>query len=225
MGLKPHAALLSDSNEELVNVYVQIRDDWQSIQSRLRAHHNNHSRDYYYEMRSITPTEPLDRAARFLYLNRTCWNGLYRVNLNGQFNVPIGTKSQVLMGSDNFAAASRLLQRAVIRKLDFAEAIELVQENDLVYVDPPYTVNHNSNGFLKYNEKIFSWADQERLAKSVEAAAERGAQIIVSQADHQSIRDLYADIGEITVVHRSSVLAADSSKRGLTTELLILVNT
>src|SRR5690606_33586864 len=105
-------------------------------------------------------------------------------------NVPIGTKSDVLSESDNFAAVSEILKRASIRKMDFSDAMKLVKEGDLVYVDPPYTVNHNSNGFLKYNEKIFSWADQKRLAESVKCAAGQGAQIIVSQADHESIRDL-----------------------------------
>lgn len=224
LGLQPHSAVLSDSNEDLVNVYLQLRDHWQAVRNRLKVHHENHCRDYYYEVRSTVAGDALTRAARFLYLNRTCWNGLYRVNLAGEFNVPMGTKSDVFVESEDFAAVSRILKRATIMKSDFSDAMKLVGERDLVYVDPPYTVNHNSNGFLKYNEKIFSWADQERLAESVRSAADRGARIIVSQANHESIRELYAGLGEIGVVRRASVLAADSSKRGQTTELLIRIN-
>lgn len=224
LNLQPTEALLSDANEELINVYVQIRDHWRAIQNRLHVHHRNHSRDYYYEIREIPPGDELDRAARFLYLNRTCWNGLYRVNRSGKFNVPIGSKSEVIMESDDFSKISRILNGVEIKKMDFAEAISRAKKDDLVYVDPPYTVNHNLNGFLKYNEKIFSWHDQERLAEAVKNAGRRGAKVIVSQADHASIRDLYLGIGKISPISRTSVLAANPSKRRQTTELLILLN-
>jgi DNA adenine methylase len=224
LNLQPEKALLSDANSELINVYVQIRDHWRAIQNRLKDHHDKHSTSYYYETRQARPSNATDRAARFLYLNRTCWNGLYRVNRNGAFNVPIGTKSAVVMESDNFAQISKILQGVELKTLDFAESIAGAKLNDLVFADPPYTVNHNTNGFLKYNEKIFSWSDQERLAIAVDKAGKRGAKVIVSQADHKSIRDLYSDIGKITIVNRASVLAADSSKRRATTELVIFVN-
>lgn len=224
LNLQPERALLSDANSELVNVYVQIRDHWRAVQNRLKHHHDKHSKIYYYQVREMLPSNAIDRAARFLYLNRTCWNGLYRVNRKGEFNVPIGTKSAVVMESDNFFRISKILQGIELKTLDFAESLSNAGRNDLVFVDPPYTVNHNANGFLKYNEKIFSWNDQEKLADAVDKAGSRGAKIIVSQADHKSIRELYSGIGKITVVSRASVLAADSAKRRPTTELLILIN-
>lgn len=172
----------------------------------------------------MLPTDAIDRAARFLYLNSTCWNGLYRVNRKGEFNVPIVTKSAVIMESDNFIRISNILRDIELKELDFAESLSGARRNDLVFVDPPYTVNHNTNGFLKYNEKIFSWSDQVKLADAIGEAGKRGVKIIVSQADHKSIRELYSGIGKITAVSRASVLAADSAKRRPTTELLISIN-
>jgi DNA adenine methylase len=224
LNLQPKEALLSDSNGDLVNTYVQVRDCWRAVYNRLVRHQRSHCQSHYYDVRASVPHDPIDRAARFLYLNRTCWNGLYRVNRKGVFNVPMGTKSAVLLESDSFPLISKILCRAKVEAMDFAESLSRAKRRDLVFVDPPYTVNHNHNGFLKYNEKIFSWNDQIGLADSVEAAARRGAKIIVSQADHQSIRDLYCGIGKIRVIDRASVLAADASRRRKTTELLIFVN-
>ncbi len=224
LNLQPTTALLSDANGDLVNVYLQVRDHWRAIKNRLEQHQSKHSNRYYYEIRGLFPRSEIDRAARFLYLNRTCWNGLYRVNLNGLFNVPIGTKSTVILKSDDFGKISQILSKAKIKKLDFSESISDAKRNDFIFIDPPYTVNHNANGFLKYNEDIFSWKDQERLATSIDHAGKRGVKMIISQADHNSIRELYSDIGRIHVVNRASVLAADSSKRRKTTELLIFVN-
>ncbi|MNV47783.1 Modification methylase DpnIIA [compost metagenome] len=164
-----------------------------------------------------------ERAAQFLYLNRTCWNGLYRVNRKGEFNVPKGTKSTVVLPNDDFPAVSEALQSAALLCCDFEDAIRVAEAGDLVYIDPPYTVQHNFNGFLKYNEKIFSWHDQIRLRDAVVAASDRGARIVVSNAAHQSVVDLYAGVGTMHVIQRSSKLAADSSRRGVVDEIMVIV--
>jgi DNA adenine methylase len=121
-------------------------------------------------------------------LNRTCFNGIYRVNLRGAFNVPKGTKSAVVLPTDDFSEAQRLLRRAKLLDGDFEEVIDQAQSGDLVFADPPYTVRHNNNGFIKYNEKLFSWDDQERLARVLTRAAKRGVKVVATNADHREIR-------------------------------------
>lgn len=219
--LAPRYAILSDCNRELVETYQTIKDDWQRVQTELRKHQRNHSKRYYYYMRQSRPRTPHTSAARLIYLNRTCWNGLYRVNLRGEFNVPIGTKKNVLLDTDDFLTISKLLENAELRVSDFEPVLDEARRNDFVFVDPPYTVKHNLNGFIKYNEKLFSWDDQKRLRDSVIRAKARGATIIISNANHPSVRELYKGIGTQIILTRSSVLAADSGNRGKYQELVI----
>lgn len=221
--LTPKRAILADSNKELINTYQAIKDDWKGVKRELQKHHRNHSKKYYYAMRSSAPRTPHTKAARFIYLNRTCWNGLYRVNLKGEFNVPLGTKTRVVLESDDFEAISALLRNAELRNSDFEKIINLAGPGDLVFVDPPYTVKHNLNGFIKYNETLFTWSDQIRLRDSVIQAKERGATVLLTNAYHKSIKQLYCNVGTQHRLHRYSVLAADSSKRKVCDELVILV--
>jgi len=190
----------------------------------MRNHHDAHGSDYYYGVRSSIPEDRVARAARTMYLNRTCWNGLYRVNLKGVFNVPIGTKSSVVFEHDDFHGISTQLLAADIRCCDFEETISEAQIGDFLFVDPPYTVRHNMNGFIKYNENLFSWNDQIRLRHAVAAAIERGAAIVVTNADHDSVRELYEDICDYRSVVRASVLASETARRGKTTEALFSAN-
>jgi DNA adenine methylase len=220
--LAPNLSLLSDSNEELIETYVAIRDDPEGVFDRLRRHHAKHCESHYYSTRSAKPRTSATRAARFLYLNRTCFNGLYRVNLDGVFNVPMGSKTSVVLSTDDFAATAELLGEAELLVGDFEAAISRAASGDFVYADPPYTVKHNRNNFVKYNENIFSWSDQVRLARAVREAAARGAYVMVSNADHPSVRELYADeIWECRSVSRYSRLASASDHRRGTTELIV----
>lgn len=218
--LRPSKAILADTNERLIEVYCQIKHNYKKVEASLAEHHRRHSKDYYYAQRQSRKRSPAGRAAQFLYLNRTCWNGLYRVNLRGEFNVPIGTKTNVLLDSDNFARTSQLLQRSEIVKQDFSVTLNEAAEGDLVFVDPPYTVKHNNNGFVKYNEQIFSWKDQLRLRDSIADAIHRGAKVIMSNADHESVRDLYYSLGSVSSLNRTSVIAAKSKWRGQYSELI-----
>jgi DNA adenine methylase len=219
--LRPKQAILSDLNTDLINCYRAVRDAPMAISDMLTAHHANHSEDHYYKVRADKPDEPVMRAAWFLYLNRTCWNGLYRVNRKNEFNVPIGTKSAVVLHSDDFVASSRILRRAELENRDFEQTLALAGAGDFVFVDPPYTVKHNLNGFVKYNDKIFSWADQVRLRDAVVEAARRGASVLVTNANHASIREIYDGVGCMEVARRASVLAANSKHRVQTDELVI----
>lgn len=219
--LQPKNAIVSDLNAELVDCYLAIRDNPTAISEGLKIHQLKHSKDHYYSVRSAVPRDMVERAVRFLYLNRTCWNGLYRVNQKNEFNVPIGTKSSVVLASDDFQAVSSVLKSAKITNSDFEQTLAEAGPDDFVFVDPPYTVKHNLNGFLKYNNKIFSWSDQVRLRDAVQDAASRGAKVLVTNANHTSIQELYAGVGRTDAVSRASVLAASSKHRSATSELVI----
>jgi len=223
-GLAPQAAILSDVNPELISLYEVIRDEPSTLMQHMLEHHVQHSRDYYYRVRADVPTERIARAARMLYLNRTCWNGLYRVNRMGEFNVPIGTKTAVVMHDDDFEAVSSLLRNVEINCCDFEDTITQTKAGDFLFVDPPYTVKHNMNGFVKYNENIFTWADQVRLRDVIAEAIERGTSVVVTNADHSSIHELYKSVATYRSVPRSSVLAGPVERRGRTTEALFLAN-
>lgn len=219
--LQPAKALLSDLNADLVGCYCAMRDAPDALATRLADHQVLHDKEHYYRVRSAKPEDLIERAVWFLYLNRTCWNGLYRVNLRNEFNVPIGTKTTVVLASDNFAASASTLASAEIAHCDFERTLDQAGPDDFVFVDPPYTVKHNLNGFLKYNDKIFSWADQVRLRDAIARAAARGAKLLVTNANHISIRELYEGIGRCEVVCRASVLAARAIHRVQTEELVI----
>lgn len=224
--LNPKAAILSDVNADLINLYKVVREQWQSLLERLTVHQRNHSRDYYYAIRDKARAEDLvSMAADFLYLNRTCWNGLYRVNLRGSFNVPIGTKLNVILPNDNFQANSGALRCATLVACDFESTIDAAGDGDLVFVDPPYTVRHNNNCFVKYNEKLFAWSDQVRLRDALSRACNRGAKIIATNAAHDSIKELYGNDFIIEEVWRKSVIAGKSLYRKECAELLIRGNT
>jgi DNA adenine methylase len=219
--LTPEEAYLSDANGELINTYNRIKNNWAQIEKRLATYHKSHDSDFYYKVRKRNPKQGIARAARFLYLNRTCFNGIYRVNQDGVFNVPIGSKDEVSFEKGYLEAVAKVLKDARIRKSDFATAIGKAQKGDFVFVDPPYTVMHNNNGFVKYNAQLFSWKDQARLATAIKAAGKRGALIMLSNADHESVKALYKGFGTHQTLERSSVLAGDPGCRRAATELLI----
>lgn len=222
--LSPEQSLISDINSELIEFYSVLRDRPDELVEMMETHQELHTKEYYYAQRATSYENSLERAARFLYLNRTCWNGLYRVNKKGEFNVPIGTKNKVILATDDFFGASRALRYSDLRCSDFEETIDEAVQGDFVFIDPPYTVKHNNNNFIKYNESIFSWADQVRLRRAVTRAAERGAHIVICNADHKSIHELYSDIGEYKQLSRYSVLAGKADKRKKTTEAMYRIN-
>lgn len=219
--LKPSRALLSDLNPDLINLYQVVRDRPRELRRAMQAHHERHCREYYYQTRDAKPRGRIQAAAWMLYLNRTCWNGLYRLNKNGEFNVPIGTKQMVYLDTDNFEALSELLSGAELTTSDFQQTIDQCGDGDLLFVDPPYTVKHNMNGFVKYNERIFCWADQERLRDALFDASARGASIILTNADHRSIRELYQGFGTHESVARRSVISGKADGRAEITELMV----
>ncbi len=219
--LRPENALASDLNDDLINCYRAVREAPDLIAEQLLEHHELHCKEHYYRVRAAKPVDPIDRAAWFIYLNRTCWNGLYRVNRRNEFNVPIGTKTNVVLPNDDFVGISRALAGSDIVCQDFEETLDAAGPNDFVFVDPPYTVKHNLNGFLKYNDKIFSWADQLRLRNAVVRASQKGALVLVTNANHASIREIYEGVGRFQIVSRSSVIAGSAAHRSNIEELVV----
>lgn len=218
--LTPPKAILSDLNPRLIETYQAVRDSWPDVVAELSAHQTKHSKSHYYEEWARTHQGRVLRAAQFLYLNRTCFNGLYRENLAGKFNVPIGTKSTVLLPEDDFELASRLLQNTELKSCDFEDTLNEASDGDLVFVDPPYTTAHNLYGSVKYNQTIFSWDDQLRLKSSIVSARERGARILLTNAHHESILNLYKDVGEPQIVSRVSLISGNSKARTATSEVV-----
>jgi DNA adenine methylase len=213
-------AVLSDLNLFLINAYNWMREDHAALFSLLNEHFDSHSSAYYYSVRARMSASSLQDAADFIYLNRACFNGLFRVNLSGRFNVPIGTKVYELRDKACFEGWAARLRGADIRIADFAETIDACGEGDFIFADPPYTVNHNSNGFIEYNEKIFSWDDQVRLHSCLLRASERGAQFALTNADHLTVRELYEGC-PLQTIERGSEMAGRTSARGRTTEVII----
>lgn len=172
--------------------------------------------DYYYEVRASQPRGRHQQAARFLYLNRACWNGLYRVNKKGEFNVPYGaprTSSQ--MDAVNLRACSHALAAddVQLRVSDFEDVLMGAEEGDLVFLDPPYVTGHNNNGFIDYNERLFSWDDQRRLAAVATRLAARGVQVLVTNAAHDDVMDLYPGFRRQPILRSSTLASAVASRR------------
>lgn len=215
----PKKAYLSDINNELINLYCVIRDTPNALWKIMRAHQTKHSAEYYYYMRMARPRTPLGKAARTLYLNRTCWNGLYRVNLRGEFNVPKGTKDSVILRTDDFGAISQALSEVELHSHDFEAALSQASAGDFAFIDPPYTTAHNNNGFIKYNQTLFQWEDQLRLRDAAVSAARRGVKILITNAAHKSVEQLYRDF-DVMHIDRAGVIAGANSSRGKYTEMI-----
>ncbi len=218
-GLNPARSILSDVNSELINLYEIIRDQPIELQEKLEWYQLRHSKEFYYKARGSRPRTNLNKAARFLYLNRTCFNGLYRVNLKGEFNVPKGSKDRVVLETDNFELLSSVLKNVELCCQDFEETLDMTVKGDFAFVDPPYTVAHNHNGFVKYNQNLFDWSDQVRLRDAVIRAADRGVKVLVTNAAHSSVMSLYKDFEQI-LISRAGVISGAASARGQYEEMV-----
>lgn len=218
--LRPHAAVLSDVNSDLINTYRQVKNNSGEILRRLqRLPIDQATYDRFREDRKGTT---LEKAIRFLYLNRTAFGGMYRLNQQGEFNVPFGGGERTtapLWKYGLLQSAARALKSAKLCAIDFEEALSAAGNGDLVYCDPTYTVAHNNNGFIRYNERNFSWDDQKRLAVCCRLAAGRGAAVLVSNACHDEVLRVF-DPPRHFVVTRPSRLCPQIEHRRTTDELV-----
>ena len=223
--LEPEEAILSDVNAELITTYQAIQNDWERLDQKLRGHARNHSEEYYYYVRNQRPRTATSIAARMIYLNRTCFNGIYRVNRNGVFNVPIGSKSTVITGLERFEERSRVLENAIIRCCDFEETIDEALDGDFIFCDPPYVIREEQS-FVGYTQNLFNWDDQIRLADALERAKNRNVKILMTNVNHESVRELYdgRDGFIMDEVTRFSSISGRTTGRREYLELIVSAN-
>jgi len=217
--VEPGHATLSDRNDELITAYQALRSDTEGVIHLLSRY--PHDEDFYYRMRARSPRSARSVAARLVYLNRICWNGLYRVNQEGKFNTPFGRfKNPTICDPDRLRKAAHLLRRAKLRVGDFELIASEAESGDLVYFDPPYITGHQHNGFLKYNAHLFSWDDQQRLARLAIDLADAGVYVLVSNADQPVVVRLFKGFNYYRV-RRRSFIGSTVSSRGEVVEALL----
>jgi DNA adenine methylase len=219
--LQPHDAWLSDINPDLIQLYEIIREHPESLIAELRDY--PHDRDFYYRLRGIQAKDidPVARAARTLYLNRTCFNGLYRVNRAGRFNVPFGRyRNPLICDPDTIRAASRALQGRHLACLPFEVAADEIRAGDLVYFDPPYHPVGGTARFVSYADGGFGAVDQARLQAVFVELTRRGAACLLTNSDTELSRDLYADF-RVDRVLAPRPINRDPAGRGPVGELII----
>lgn len=210
---------LSDLNKDLVNCFSQIKTNVKAVIHELRRYQN--TKEEYLEERNHIYNCPIKNAAKFIYINRTCYNGIYRVNSQGLFNVPYGYRENVdLITKNKLIEVSSRLRNATIFHGDFTKSLRYIKKNDLVFLDPPYTTAHQHNGFIEYNQKIFSWTDQERLADFIQLIVEKEAFFLLTNAAHKSIEKLYKSYGKPVTIDRYSLIGGIGAKRNKVNEYI-----
>ncbi|MEO1094443.1 MAG: DNA adenine methylase [Cyanobacteria bacterium J06638_28] len=216
-------AVLADLNAELVNVYQCVRDDVDALIELLADHQDQHCQAYYYEVRACTHlTVPMQRAARLIYLNKTCFNGLYRENSKGYFNVPMGRyKRPNVCDMATLQLASAALQRTEIACEPFTDILNRARDcQDFVYFDPPYHPISATSSFTGYNRYGFTAADQMRLQATFHQLAQHGVKVMLSNSDCEFIRELYQDF-HVHTIYASRAINSNAKRRGKISELLI----
>lgn len=220
--LSPRHAVLTDINPELVNVYCCVRDRVENLIKLLEQHQRFHGPEYYYQVRSQPGQTAVERAARFIYLNKTCFNGLYRENSKGQFNVPIGRyKDPRICHPELLRSVSQALRHTQIAEAKFDAVLQFAHSNrDFVYFDPPYYPISLTSRFTEYNRYAFNEAEQIRLRDTFAELAQRGVKVMLSNSDCDFIRDLYRDFPIYTITASRSI-NSNARKRGKITEVLV----
>ncbi|ACC79453.1 DNA adenine methylase [Nostoc punctiforme] len=222
--LQPKAATLTDINAELINTYCCVRDRVEELISLLKEHKIRHNKDYYYSVRNNSGGTDLEKAARLIYLNKTCFNGLYRVNSQGKFNVPLGRYENPNICSEVLLqAASEALYYAEIKQADFTEVLNhATSSDDFVFFDPPYHPISETSYFTAYSQNCFSKKDQEVLRDTCAELASRGVKVMVCNSDSEFIRNIYTDINfEAYKIKAARSINSNIKNRGMIDELLI----
>ena len=220
--VKPAQAVLTDINPELINAYRCVRDKVELVISLLEDHQLRHSKEYYYEVRSRAGGEDVERAARLIYLNKTCFNGLYRENSKGQFNVPVGRyKNPTICNADLLRSVSAALQPATVEVRPFEAVLDWAKGSDVwVYFDPPfYPVSATSN-FTGYSRYEFKEDQQVKLRDVFAFLADRGVRVMLSNSDCPFIRELYRDF-KIHTILAARAINSNGKKRGKVAEVLV----
>ncbi len=224
--MRPPTAVLSDLNADLIATYQAVRDEADAVVRYAARHRTLHSETYYYQTRerwNETRTElaPAARAAAFLYLNKTCYNGLWRVNKSGKFNVPAGRYvNPTILHAEQLRAASFALRNAEIVAAPFDRALAEADAGDFVYFDPPYDPVSETSDFTSYTAGSFGIADQTRLADAYRQLADRGCAVMLSNSDTPLVRKLYAGF-RIDRVMCTRAINSRADARGAVAEVIV----
>lgn len=214
--LTPKKAIIADINAELINAYGVIKKDVEGLLKSLKNHKNEE--DYFYRQRALIPGDlsPLERASRFIYLNKTCFNGLYRENSKGQFNAPYGRyKNPNIADIQNLHAVHRYLSLSKVKiyNQDFIATASMAKEGDFIYFDPPYHPMSATASFTKYSKGDFTAQDQEKLAEQFNVLARRGCYVMLSNSNTDFIKSLYRD-HNIVEIEANRFINCKADKRG-----------
>lgn len=215
---KPQKAYLSDLNKELITTYQILKASPNELIKELKLFKNTET--FYYKIRAKNFDSKVMKAAKFIYLNQTSYNGIYRVNLKGEYNVPYGFRNKDFLNQENLKKASAHLQNTIIFTADFEETKKNIQKGDLVFIDPPYTVSHNLNGFVKYNQKIFSLEDQYRLSRYIDFIKSQDAYYILTNAAHSVIKDIFDKNDRMNILKRNNTIGGLFAQRNKIEEYL-----
>jgi len=230
--LQPKQAIVNDSNRELINCYQVIKDDVEELIEVLKDHKARNSKEYFDYLRGIDRLKQynkfsdIQKAARIIYLNKTCYNGLFRVNSKGYFNVPFGRYKNpnildeaVLRGVNNYFNQNTV----TFLNTDFAEAVKDAKKGDFIYFDPPYDPVSNTASFTGYDINGFNQNEQKRLKEVVDELTEKGCNVMLSNSATDFILDLYKDYKETTkIVSATRSINSNALKRGKINEVLVL---
>ena len=220
---KPKQVFLSDTNEELVSSYNAIKDNLHELVTLLKQHKDSHQqkgKEYYYQVRSLRPSNSTEMAARFIYLNKTCFNGIYRVNSSNIFNVPMGEYANPdIVQEEKLNEISRVLQNVEIKAKPFESILDKAKKNDFVYMDPPYHPLKRDS-FTTYTKDNFKEEDQIKLANVFKQLSDRGCLVMESNSDTEFIRNLYNGF-KIDTVQARRVINSKGDGRGKINELVI----
>ena len=223
--LRHDNAYISDINKELINLYQVVRDNVNEIITDLQKH--DISKEYFMGIRNIDRMSGyknwsnIQKASRFIYLNRTCFNGLYRVNSQGQFNVPFGHyKNPKIVDENNLINCSNLLQKTEIRHADFSEILKIVKKGDFVYFDPPYVPLSETSSFTSYTKDGFDMDMQFKLRDVCDELNSMGVKFLLSNSDTKLVNELYENYN-IKKVFANRAINANADGRGKITEVLV----
>lgn len=233
MELQNNKTVINDFNSELINTYIVIRDNVDGLIQELEKHKKNDSKEYFYELRAwdrdgtLEKKSNVERASRFIYLNKTCFNGLFRVNSQGQFNVPYGNyKNPNIVNKEVLIADSKFLNKSGIKILngDFEEATKTARKGDFVYFDPPYApLVEDSQSFVGYTLNGFDYKEQVRLRDLFVELDKKGCFVMLSNSSSKLIHDLYSDYKENTIIIGANRnINSKASGRGKVDEVLVM---
>lgn len=219
-------AYLSDRNADLMNAYRVVKYDVEELICNLRQHEIDYFRNpegFYYKLRDMEPRSSIEKAARLIALNKTCYNGLYRVNSTGVFNVPMGRyKNPSICNILPLRAAGEALVRtnASIKSCSYEAALAKADRGNFVYLDPPFVPLSKTSNFVNYTQDGFTLIDQERLAKIFHTLHKKGCKVLLSNSDTKLSRELYADFDQFRIRASRAISCKGDSRRGYT-ELLV----